>query len=537
MTAWIAALPVLLATLLLVGLRWPASRAMPTCAAVTVLCAVAYWQVPGGRVAAAGVEAMVITTSVLLILFGALFLVEQLREVGAVRSIHAALTQLTPDPRLQVLLVAWLLGSFFEGASGFGAPAAITAPLLVALGLSPVLSVVLALVGDSVAVSFGAVGTPMMVGMAQGLVGAPGDVPAVERIAQRITVADLLIGSLVPVLLVLTLTCVMSGRQGIAPGLRTAPFALAIGVSHLGTAAAVAFVLGPELPSIIGPLVGMLVAVLLLRRGWLLPRDNWTPRLEVPAPNDANTEPRDLPSTGPDVGVTRAVLPYAILVGLLIATRAQSLAIGDALRSVSLGWDDVFSTGIRAQLQPLHSPGAIFVAVTLFVPALFGRSTTSLGRSARVAWGKLSRATLPLLAAIVTVRVFVHSGDNAAGLEAMPMVLAGVGAETAGPVWPVLAPWVGALGSFIAGSATFSNMLFAGLQQSVASLHGHAPIDVLALQGMGAAAGNMICIHNVVAASTVVGLSRAEGDVIRRTAPAMIVYLSLASFLGWLSAP
>jgi lactate permease len=257
----------------------------------------------------------------------------------------------------------------------------------------------------------------------------------------------------------------------------------------------------------------------------------------VPSSNDANTEPRDLPSTGPDVSVTRAVLPYAILVGLLIATRAQSLAIGDALRSVSLGWDDVFSTGIRAQLQPLHSPGAIFVAVTLFVPALFGRSTTSLGRSARVAWGKLSRATVPLLAAIVTVRVFVHSGDNAAGLEAMPMVLAGVGAETAGPVWPVLAPWVGALGSFIAGSATFSNMLFAGLQQSVASLHGHAPIDVLALQGMGAAAGNMICIHNVVAASTVVGLSRAEGDVIRRTAPAMIVYLSLASLLGWLSAP
>lgn len=141
---------------------------------------------------------------------------------------------------------------------------------------------------------------------------------------------------------------------------------------------------------------------------------------------------------------------------------------------------------------------------------------------------------LPLLTAIMTVRIFVRSGVNAADLQAMPTVLAGVAADMAGAVWPVLAPWVGALGAFISGSATFSNMLFSGLQQSVATLHGHDPLDVLALQSMGAAAGNIICIHNVVAASAVVGLSRAEGDVMRRAAPAMLVYLVLASLLGFL---
>lgn len=536
MTALFAALPVLLATTLLVGLRWPASRAMPTCGALTALCALVYWGVSGSRIAAAGVEAVSITISVLLILFGALFLVEQLRAAGALRTIDRWLVGLSPDPRLQVLLVAWLLGSFFEGASGFGAPPAITAPLLVALGLPPVLAVVLALVGDSVAVSFGAVGTPLIVGMAQGLVGAPGTIPTVDAIAQRIALYDAFVGSSIPILLVLTLTIATSGRRGISPGLRAAPFALTIGLAHLVTSAIVAHTLGPELPSLIGPLVGMLVAIVLLRRGWLVPRDGWTlpsgmssaaatgasPRAPVPEANEV-----------PEVSIGRALLPYALLVALLAATRARAWGLGETLRSMTLGWNDVFSTGIRAELQPLYSPFAIFVLVTLLVPALFRMPAATLGHSTRTAWLRLRTAALPLFAAIVTVRIFVHSGENSAGLEAMPTVLAEVAAEAAGDVWPLVAPWVGALGSFVAGSATFSNMLFAGLQQGIATSHAHGSIDVLALQGMGAAAGNMVCIHNVVAASAVVGLSRAEGDVMRRAAPALIAYLVLASALGW----
>lgn len=544
MTALIAVFPVLLATTLLVAARWPASRAMPTCALVTALCALLYWRVPTVYAAAAGAEALAVTTSVLLILFGALFLVEQLRVVGAVDSIHRWLCRLSPDSRVQVLLVAWMLGSFFEGASGFGAPPAITAPLLVALGIPPIPSVVLALIGDSVAVSFGAVGTPMLVGMGRGLVGAPGIVPAVDDIARRLSAADLVTGTLVPVCLVVTFTVMMKGRAGIVPGLRAAPFALTIGLAHLGTTVVVAFVLGPELPSILGPLVGMLTAIGLLRRGWLVPRDGWS---IAPSPEQSSPEPTTPSSTNagngaadnaqPRPNIGRALLPYALLIGLLVVTRARSLGIGETLTRLSVGWQDVWGTGISAKLEPLHSPGALFVVVALLVPTLFKTTTSSLPRSAGVAWRKLRAATLPLLAAILTVRLFVHSGVNASGFEAMPLVLGRAAARFSGEFWPVVAPWVGALGSFIAGSATFSNMLFASLQQSVATLHHLDSVDVLALQGMGAAAGNMTCIHNVVAASAVVGLTRVEGDVMRRAAPAMVVYLVAASVLGWLRLP
>lgn len=542
MTALIAVTPVLLATTLLVVARWPASRAMPACALVTAICAVFYWRVPSVYAAAAGAEALAITISVLLILFGALFLVEQLREVGAVDSIHRWLCRLSPDSRVQVLLVAWLLGSFFEGASGFGAPPAITAPLLVALGIAPIPSVVLALVGDSVAVSFGAVGTPMLVGMGRGLIGAPGAIPAVDEIARRLSVADLVTGTLVPACLVLTFTVMMKGRAGIAPGLRAAPFALTIGLVHLGTTALIAFGLGPELPSIIGPLVGMLTAIGLLRRGWLVPRDNWTIERSSPTPLAPSvaappTASGTSTATKPPPKIGLALLPYGLLIGLLMVTRARSLGIGETLSHVSVGWQNVGNTGINATFEPLYSPGALFVVVALLVPALFKSPTSSLPRSAKVAWRKLGAATLPLLAAIVTVRLFVHSEVNTSGFEAMPLVLGRSAARFSGEFWPVVAPWVGALGSFIAGSATFSNLLFASLQQSVATLHQLDSVDILALQGMGAAAGNMTCIHNVVAASAVVGLSRAEGDVMRRAAPAMVVYLVSASVLGWLRLP
>jgi lactate permease len=331
---------------------------------------------------------------------------------------------------------------------------------------------------------------------------------------------------------VVTFTIMTKGRAGIAPGLRAAPFALAVGLAHLGTTALVAWGLGPELPSIIGPLVGMLTAIGLLRRGWLVPRDAWNAG-GAAAPSDTGLPAPTKPL--PHIGL--ALLPYGLLIGLLVVTRARSLSIGETLTRVSVGWQDVWGTGIQAKLEPLYSPGALFIVVALLVPALFKTPTSRLPESARVAWRKLRAATLPLLAAILTVRLFVHSGVNASGFEAMPLVLGRSAARFSGEFWPLVAPWVGALGSFIAGSATFSNMLFASLQQSVATLHHLDSVDVLALQGMGAAAGNMTCIHNVVAASAVVGLSRAEGDVMRRAAPAMVVYLVSASVLGWLRLP
>nr|WP_252183563.1 L-lactate permease [Rossellomorea vietnamensis] len=161
--------PVLAVFIFLVILRMPASRAMPVSLAATALLAFFIWKVPAVQITAAAIEGILISVSILWIVFGAILLLNTLANSDALDSIRNGFTQISADRRVQLIIIAWLFGSFIEGAAGFGTPAAIGAPLLVALGFPPLAAVSLALIADSSAVSFGAVGTPMIVGVKQGL--------------------------------------------------------------------------------------------------------------------------------------------------------------------------------------------------------------------------------------------------------------------------------------------------------------------------------------------------------------------------------
>ena len=530
LVALAAAAPVLLPLLLLAALRWPAARAMAVTALATAGLALAAFRVPPLRVAAAAIEGAVIALSILLILFGALLLSAQLAAGGAIRRIEGWLAAQSGDPRVQALLVAWLLGSFLEGAAGFGTPAAITAPLLVALRFPPVLAVVVALVGDSVAVVFGAVGTPLLVGMEEALAPLGPGVPGAAAIGRRAAGLDLIAGTMMPALLVMTLCIAAAGRAGLGPGGRAVPLSLAIGLAHTLATFAAASTLGPELPSLIGPAVGLGVALLLVRRGWLVPRAPFhLPPGEAAAEVVTRAPERPLPS------LALALLPYGLVVLLLATSRARALPLGSWLRAVELAVPDLFGTSVGASLQPLYSPGFLFALVALAAVPLLGASAASLRDSASRSLAIGLRAAPALVAALVAVRIFLRSDVNAAELPAMPLVLARLAADATGAAWGPFAPWLGALGSFLAGSATFSNLLVAPVQHAVAGLHGLDATTVLALQAMGAAAGNMVCVHNVVAAAAVVNVTGREGDVIRRTFWPMAVYLTIAGALGALA--
>jgi lactate permease len=139
---------------------------------------------------------------------------------------------------------------------------------------------------------------------------------------------------------------------------------------------------------------------------------------------------------------------------------------------------------------------------------------------------------IALGAAVPMIRVFIRSEVNDRELAAMPLELAGMVADATGAAWPLAAPIVGALGSFVAGSATFSNLMFSAFQSSVAVDVGIDPNLVVATQMQGANAGNMVAVVNVVAALTVVGALGEEGGVIRRTAIPMAFYLAVAGIVA-----
>jgi lactate permease len=148
----------------------------------------------------------------------------------------------------------------------------------------------------------------------------------------------------------------------------------------------------------------------------------------------------------------------------------------------------------------------------------------------------LQKTALALGSAVLLARVFINSGVNNAGLASMPLTLAdGISALT-GQTWPFFAPLVGAIGSFVAGSVTVSNLMFSLFQFGVALQIGVSTAMVLGLQCVGASAGNMICVSNIVAAEATVGLTGREGILIRKMLVPTLYYVGFAGILGILAA-
>lgn len=530
----LAALTPLFAVLgLLVILRTPAARAMPLSLAITAGVSIAVWKVPIRQVLAASVEGVVIAASILWIVFGAILLLKILTVGGAMEAIRGGFIRITPDPRAQLILIAWLFGAFLEGAAGFGTPATITAPLLVALGFKPMAAVVLALIADSSPVSFGAIGTPVVVGLGQGLQ-MGGDLPPAaaalgngampaflqETAVQAITI-DLLVGTSIPLIMLAVFTRFFEPGRSWRDGLRAWRFALFAGLAFTLPALGVAVLLGPEFPSLIGALVGLAIIVPVARKGLMLPGGV----IHCSEGDRAIVATRGM-------ALARAWTPYLLLGGLLVATRFDFLPLKEWLQSVAISWTGILGTGIGVSVAPFYLPGAMFVAVVLITIPLHRMSARQATVSLREARISLVGSALALGAAVPMVRIFIHSGVNDAGLASMPMELAAVAADIAGPAWPLFAPLVGALGSFLSGSATFSNMMFALLQHGAASRAEVPETVVLAAQMLGANAGNMVSVLNVVAAASVVGLLRQEGTILRFTLGPMPYYCLAAGILA-----
>ncbi len=524
--------PIVVVGILLVGLRWPAKHAMPVGFVVVAVVALTVWKMDFSVVAASTVEGLVIAIGLLWIIFGALLLLQTLTGSGAMATIRAGFTTISPDRRVQAIIIGWLFGSFIEGASGFGTPAAIVAPLLLALGFPAMAAVMVGLVIQSTPVSFGAVGTPILVGVTGGLTGSPEVDAEVARagtslpdyvagIGLEVALIHAVIGLLIPLFVACMLTGFFGEHRRFGDGLKVAPFAIYASLAMTVPYVVVAAVLGPEFPSLIGGLVGLTLVMFTSSRGFLMPKDVWDfpPRSAWQDRWTGHIEP------GATTEVARRTMstpmawaPYVTVAALLVLTRTIP-PLKAAMQAPTLALDDIFGTGITASLQPLYLPGFILVLVSVMTIALHRMRGPAVAAAWRTSAAQLAGAGVALLFALPLVRVFINSGAafNGSGLESMPITMATGASDLAGSTWPLLAPWVGALGAFLAGSNTVSNLTFSLFQFLTGENIGVSPGTVVATQAVGGAAGNMIAIHNIVAASATVGLLGREGDLIRKT--------------------
>lgn len=345
-------------------------------------------------------------------------------------------------------------------------------------------------------------------------------------VASQAVSIDLFIGSFIPLLLVAILTRFFGENRSWKEGLAVWKFALFAGFSFTIPAWLVAAFLGPEFPSIIGGLIGLLLVVPAAKKGFLLPDEVWDFQMKQADERGEEEIPvRSMP-------IWLAWSPYILVALFLVLTRLDFLPLKSWLRSIKVGWTDILGTSISTQFEPLYLPGTIFFTVMLITFFIHRMKPVQIKDTLTKSIITMKGTLISLMTAVPMVRIFINSDLNESGLLSMPMELATLMSGTIAEGWPLAAPLIGALGSFISGSATFSNMMFSLFQFSVADQISAAPDVILSLQVLGANAGNMVCVLNVVAAASVVGLSGKEGQIIRITLLPMILYVLLAGLCG-----
>ncbi|NRB50903.1 MAG: L-lactate permease [Saprospiraceae bacterium] len=546
--AFLALLPILAAAILLVGFRFPARLAMPISFIIAALVAIFGWQYSWIDVLASSIQGLFITFDILYIIFGAILLLNLLKYSGGVAAIREGFTNVSGDRRIQVVIICWLFGSFIEGAAGFGTPAAVVAPLMVALGFPAMAAVMLGMMVQSTAVTFGAVGTPILVGVRGGLQnpdldgrleGLGASFPEyLQLITTDVAIFHAIAGVLMPTFMVCMMTRFFGTNKSWREGLAVLPFTLVGGAAFTLPYALTGIFLGPEFPSLIGALVGMTIVVSLARRGFLQPKTKWDFPEERSWPKlwlGTLTIDLNQPDGGRKISLTKAWLPYLFLALILVLTRLPQLPIKAALTSIKINWTDILGTGINASSTPLYLPGTMLIVVGLITVYLHRMKVDAV----RLAFGESARMLLGagfvLIFTIPMVRIYINSGGNPADLPAMPIAMAEWVSNQVGQIYPLFAPSIGALGAFIAGSNTVSNLMFSLFQFGVAERLGMPTTLVVALQAVGAAAGNMIAIHNVVAASATVGFLGKEGLILRKTIIPTLYYVVLVGILGLLA--
>ena len=522
MDALIASLPILMVVVAMLGFGLPAKIALPIGWLATLVVSLGYWGQDALTAVAWAADGFLESLGTLTIVFGAILVMNTLKHSGAVAAIQRGFNGINSDRRVQAVIVSYAFGAFIEGAAGFGSPAALAAPLLISLGFPPLCAAIVALLCNSVPVCFGAVGTPTL--MAASLTGA--DVSALSRY----TAIGNSAASFMIVAAMLFLICRMFGpnRRG-RDAVAALPFALFVAATFDVFYLSLAFAFGPEFPSLVGAIPTLALAIFFAKKGWLCPKKPWDfERREawekswlsaVPVKADAQ------------VGMSQllAWLPYLLIALILVAARLDWFGLKGLLTSSACTFriDRIFGCeAVSWKWNWGWNPGVLpFVFVCLLTFALHRMPRVKIGEVCADTFRQIRGAAVAIAFGVSMVYLYRHTGVNAAlTAKSMVYVMAESMAGLFSTSYLAVAPFIGVLGAFMSGSNTVSNMLFAPLQYETAALVKLSPIVVLALQNIGGAAGNMICVNNVVAACATTGVAGNEGRIIRINLLPCLVY-------------
>ena len=539
LSALVAVIPIVCMLVTLGALRWKAHIAGAVSWALAFLVAILAFKMPALMAISTSIHGFVYGLfPIVWILLMAIWMYQVTVISGRFEDLRNTFFLISDDPRVLGLLIAFCFGGLLEALAGFGAPVAIAAAMLVAIGFSPIRSALIALLANTVPVAFGAVGLPVIQAAKVG--GFGDDVLKISPITGQLTSMLCLV---VPFLLL----AVMDGKKGVK---ECWPFGLVVGV----TFGIVKWIVSASplynLTELIAAVVSVGVAIVFTRI--------WRPQGAAEAvgrigqPVDRELETAEVKVEAADTsGLTggrifMALVPYLLVI--VVFGIAAIPAVKDFLKAgdVSFAWpglSELMDTAGKASahqkftFQWASTPGIQLAVVALLTAAIY---RVSLKDALKELWVNVVKMKFAMLTIGSVVALAYVMGDSGQTL-ALGMFIAGAGA-----IYPFLAPVLGWIGTYVTGSDTSANILFSGLQSSVGEQIGNG--SMLGVEGMrqllvganasGGVVGKMISPQSLAIAASAIGLAGSESAILRRTIAWSFILLFLLCLLaGLMSTP
>ena len=526
MYALLAFIPIVFCVVVMAVFNWPAKFAMPISWLITAVLGFFVWNMDVLKLTAYTVAGFFNSIEVLIIIFGAILVMNTLKMSGGMVAINNGFRSTSPDARVQAVIVGFLFVSFIEGAAGFGTPAALAAPLMISLGFPPVAAVVMALICDSACVAYGAIGTPVQQAIAC-LGGA--DKLGAEYVGQMTlwTAIPHAVMALFLPFIAITIVCkFFSKEKSIKPALQALPFCLFAGASFAIPYVLINIFVGHEFPSLFGALIALVITVLAAKFKFLTPKKTWHfgPESEWEDGWKA-TQPPAPPKESP-MSLIRAWIPYVIIALILVATRIPALGIKGLLNQVgsifAIKGENLFGVENTAfTLKWAYVPGTAFILVALATVFLHKMKAKDVGAAWTASLKQVSGAAIALVFGLAMVQILRYSDSGA--MKSMIYYMAEALSKVGRSLYIAISPVIGVLGTFISGSNTVSVTLFANLQEQAATNLGLNTAIIVAANTVGGSIGTTIGVNSVVAACATAGIAGKEGKIIRTNAiPAAI---------------
>ncbi|WP_303866779.1 L-lactate permease [Acetobacterium wieringae] len=496
---FIALIPVIWLIVSLGVLKIPGQKACPIALAMTIGLSILVWQMPVLDSLTAALEgAAMAIWPIFLVIIAAVFTYNLVTHTGGMETIKKMMSSVSTDQRILVLILAWGFGGFLEAIAGFGTAVAIPASILAALGFNPVFAAIICLIANTTPTAFGAIGLPVStLASVTGL--------NVNDLSFTIAIQLFVMIVIIPFILVSLTGKSVKAIKGVF--LITLMAGLSFGLPQIF----VAKVLGAELPAIVGSVICMAVVITMAKVFY------------------KDTAAKD----GQKIPLKTAVmawLPFILVFAIIILCSSLFPAINGLLKQVSTTVQ--IYTGPHGKPMTFYwlaTPGTLIIIATylggLIQGVKFGEISTILGKTVK----QMFKSAITIMSIVALAKVMGYSGMI--GVIAQILVL------VTGDFYPLIAPLIGALGTFVTGSDTSANVLFGGLQVEAANAIGMSPYWLAAANTAGATAGKMISPQSIAVATAATGIIGSEGKILQATMKVCAVYVIVIGLVVYFGAP